>query len=188
MSGLPEGTCPACLFSGGLEAFLGMDDARGVVGIMAACPGAPSVRKALLRYVAMFAPASQRLRWGRVEKLLGEMVAMMEAARIERNGRVWPAPLEYWEAGLDAVLANTTLRRPLKSHGYLLEVIAGMADKADAAEERGRHQRGSGSTPVGISAAHKQFDSAPEQKTTHNRQAAATAMRQAKDILKGSKQ
>lgn len=119
----------------GLEALLGTDDARSVVEIMARMPGAPGLRKAALRYVGLFAPNSQRLRWGRVEKLLGELTTMMESGRIERNGRTWPAPLDYWQAALDAVLANTAIRRPLKGHGYLLEVLAGLANKAEGVQE-----------------------------------------------------
>jgi hypothetical protein len=83
----------------------------------------------------LFAPAKQRLRWGRVESLLAELLAMIESGRIERNGRVWPVPLDYWQMAIEAVLANTHLRRPLKSHGYLLEILAGLADKAEAKAE-----------------------------------------------------
>jgi hypothetical protein len=149
MSGLPTVTCPACQTEMGLEALLGTDDARGVVELMARMPGSPALRKGLLRYVGLFAPAKQRLRWGRAEALLTELQAMMDAGRIERNGRTWPAPLDYWQMALDAVLANTTLRRPLKSHGYLLEILAGLADKAEARQEQDRLTRGRGETPVG---------------------------------------
>ena len=186
MTGLPAVTCPACQTELALEALLGTDDARGVVELLARLPGPPPLRKALLRYVGLFAPASQRLRWGRVERLLAEVAAMLEAGRIERNGRAWPAPLDYWQEGLDVVLANAQLRRPLKSHGYLLEVIAGLADRHEAAQEQGRHQRGSGSTPVGVSAAHTPFKAEPEAKPKHNPQAAAQALADVKKLLKGA--
>lgn len=185
MSGLPTVTCPACQVELALETLLGTDDARGVVELLARMPGPPALRKGALRYVGLFAPASQRLRWGRVEKLLGELAAMMEAGRIERSGRVWPAPLDYWQQALDEITSNTNLRRPIKSHGYLLEILAGLADRADAAQEQGRHQRGTGSTPVGISAAHTPFKAEPEAKPKHNPQAAAKALADAKNLLKG---
>ncbi len=149
MSGLPLVTCPSCQTEAPLEVYLGTDDARGVVEIMARMPGPPSLRKSALRYVALFAPASQRLRWGRVEKLLGELVEMIESGRVERNGRNWPAPVDYWQHGIDAVLANSALRRPLKSHGYLLEVIAGHANSAEAQAERKQEASRAGHTPVG---------------------------------------
>lgn len=150
-TGLPAITCPACQTEMGLEAILGADDARGVVEILARMPGSPTLRKGLLRYVGLFAPAKQRLRWGRVEGLLAEVLAMIEAGRIERNGRVWPAPLDYWQMAIEAVLANAHLRRPLKSHGYLLEILAGLADKAEAAGEQARLTHGRGETPIGRS-------------------------------------
>lgn len=142
MTGLPLVACPACQTEMGLEALLGADDARGVVDLLARMPGPPTLRKSSLRYVGLFAPASQRLRWGRVEKLLEELVAMMETGRVERKGRVWAAPLDYWQDALDAVIGNANLRRPLKSHGYLLEVLVGRSDTAEAqAEERTEQQR-----------------------------------------------
>lgn len=148
-TGLPAITCPACQTEMGLEAILGADDARGVVEILARMPGSPSLRKGLLRYVGLFAPAKQRLRWGRVESLLAEVLAMIETGRIERNGRTWPAPLDYWQMAIDAVLANAHLRRPLKSHGYLLEILAGLADKAEGRAEHDRLTQGRGETPIG---------------------------------------
>lgn len=148
-TGLPAITCPACQTEMGLEAILGADDARGVVEILARMPGSPTLRKGLLRYVGLFAPAKQRLRWGRVESLLDEVLGMVESGRVERNGRSWPAPLDYWQMGIEVILANTTLRRPLKSHGYLLEIIAGLADKAEAKAESRTEQTRQGHAGTG---------------------------------------
>lgn len=135
MSGLPSVTCPACQTEMGLEALLGADDARGVVEIMSSMPGSPQLRKAVLRYLGLFAPAKQKLRWDRAERLLAEVVGMMEAGRIERGGRAWPAPLDYWQQALDAIFAMRSLRRPLKGHGLLLEILSGLSDKAEAGQE-----------------------------------------------------
>jgi hypothetical protein len=74
---------------------------------------------------------------------------MMETGRIERNGRTWAAPLDYWQTALDAILANATLRRPLKSHGYLLEVLAGQTDRAEAKAETQVEQRRQGAAGTG---------------------------------------
>jgi hypothetical protein len=63
------------------------------------------------------------------------------AAQIERNGRTWPAPLEYWKAALEHMVQlrdQAKLQLPLKSHGYLLEVIVGMGDKAERRPRRAR--------------------------------------------------
>lgn len=149
MSGLPRVICPACQTEMGLEALLGADDARGVVAQLAAMPGPPLLRKSVLRYVGLFAPDTQKLRWDRAERLLAEVAAMMDAARIERNGRVWPAPLDYWQQAFDAIFAMRTLRRPLKGHGLVLEIISGLSGKAEAAAETQREAARAGHTPVG---------------------------------------
>lgn len=148
MTGLPEVTCPACQITMGLEALLGTANARGVVALMARAPGTPALRLALLRYVGLFAPAKRQIGWDRVEKLLGEVVEMMETGRVERGGITYAAPLDYWSAAMDALFAMPSLRRPLKSHGLLLEILVGLAGKADARAEQQRIASGRGETPV----------------------------------------
>ena len=52
----------------------------------------------------------------------------MERGAISRNGLEYPAPPEAWLYGFRELLArrNTgSLKLPLKSHGYLYEVISG---------------------------------------------------------------
>lgn len=186
MTGLPEVTCPACQITMGLEAMLGTANARGVVALMARMPGPPALRLAVLRYVGLFAPAKRQLAWDRVERLLGEVVAMMESGRVERGGVTHAAPLDYWASALDALFAMPSLRRPLKTHGLLLEILVGLAGKADAQAEVARLRTGRGETPVGTSAAHKPFaPETPAQKTTRNPEAAARALAQAKSIVGG---
>src|SRR5260221_4754611 len=101
--------------------------------------------KLLIQYLAMFRPAKRKVSWERVSTLLEELSAPIAAARIERNGTNWAAPLEYWKAALEQMvhLRDTKkLQLPLRSHGYLLEVIAGMAGKAAEKAEA------SGSAPI----------------------------------------
>ena len=67
---------------------------------------------------------------------------MIKAAEINRNGRTWPAPQAYWKAALEEiVIKRGTLQLPLKSHGYLLEIICGMAGKAEAVQEKKVEER-----------------------------------------------
>ena len=89
MSGLPRVVCPACQVEMGLEAILGSDDARGVVALMARMPGTPALRKGVLRYVGLHAPAQRQISWDKVEKLISEVVEMMDAGSIQRDGRTW---------------------------------------------------------------------------------------------------
>lgn len=92
---LPVVSCPACQTVMGLEALLGTANARGVVALMARAPGTPALRLALLRYVGLFSPEKRQIGWYRVEKLLGEVVEMMETSRVTRAGQNFAAPLEY---------------------------------------------------------------------------------------------
>lgn len=188
MSGLPLVACPSCHVEAGLEAFLGADDARGVVALMARAPGSPALRKALLRYVGLHAPAKRRITWDRAEKLLAEVIEMMESGRVERGGRSLPAPLDYWLHGLDAIFAMPALRRPLKGHGLLLEIIAGLSDKVEARQEQQRLTQARGETPVGLPSPAGGRGAGGEGKTkpTHNPEAAAKAIAKAKSILKGA--
>lgn len=75
---------------------------------------------------------------GRIAALINELQPMVAAGRVERNGMTHIAPLEFWIDGINAVLnarSTGTLALPLKSHGYLLEVIAKRATSAAARVE-----------------------------------------------------
>lgn len=90
----------------------------------------------LLGYVQLFKPAKQALSLARLSKLLEEMVVMIKQGTIERNGRLWAAPQAYWQQAIQTMLASRDkLTLPLKSHGYLFEIIAGYANKAEAKAE-----------------------------------------------------
>ena len=99
----------------------------------------PELAKPLQRYLSLFRPRARALAWARGRKLLGELVGAIEAGAINRHGRDWPAPAATWVTAIEVILAKReTLQLPLKSHGYLLEIISGHADKAEAGIERDR--------------------------------------------------
>jgi hypothetical protein len=91
----------------------------------------------------LFRPAKRALAWPRAKRLLQELVELIQAGKISRNGREWPAPPSAWRHGIEYVLQRRDqgrLKTPLDSHGYLLEVLAGEADKAEAKDERDRER------------------------------------------------
>lgn len=95
----------------------------------------------LIRYVSLFKPAKQALSMARLAKLLEEMVPMVKSGQITRNGTMYPAPQTYWQQAIETVLAQREkLTLPMKSHGYLLEIIAGYANKASGQAERANEQ------------------------------------------------
>jgi hypothetical protein len=110
--------------------------------LMQAHPQAHRLLAPLVRYLGLFAPEKRELSFDRIARLLDELVPLIKAAQIERNGRSWPAPVDYWVQALEAMLAKRDhLQLPLKSHGYLLEVIAGLGNKAEAGAERKHSER-----------------------------------------------
>jgi len=97
-----------------------------------------SVIGALLRYLELFKPLKQELRWSRRVVLTAELVPMMKAAQVKRNGITYAAPLTMWEAEMMKLVVNrpATLVLPLKSNGYLLSMIAGRGEQSAAKLEQ----------------------------------------------------
>lgn len=80
----------------------------------------------LTRYLGLFRPGKNVLTWPRVAALLGELLPAIQSGRVERDGKVTDAPQEAWAVALEKVVAARdagSLKVPLRSHGYLLEVV-----------------------------------------------------------------
>lgn len=149
-------SCPACGAEMTLDVLVAHEGAREAVLTALALP-AP-LGKLLVQYLAMFRPGKRQLSWERVGTILAELRAPLEHARIERGGRAWPAPLDYWKLALEQMVQARDLGKlqlPLKSHGYLYEVIAGIANKAEGKAEQHEHARRGGLTPIGAHASHR---------------------------------
>lgn len=153
-------TCPSCGAENSLDSLIGHDGARVAIAELAALSG--PLAGAVLRYLALFRPAKSRLSFDRVASLLAELKPMILAARVERKGRSFAAPREVWIEAIDTLMAGRDrLTLPLKSHGYLLEIIAGASLKAEAAAEAKREAGRAGHTPVG-GVSHAKTETAPE--------------------------
>jgi hypothetical protein len=138
-------SCPSCGAEMTLDVLLSHEGAREAVLTALQLP-AP-LGKLLIQYLALFRPGTRQLSWERVGSILAELQPMIAAAQIERHGRTWPAPLEYWKAAIEHMVQlrdRQKLQLPLKGHGYLLEVISGMGDKAERKEETASEQRRGG--------------------------------------------
>lgn len=115
--------CPCCGAENSLDALLAHDDGREVVRLTAQLG---ELAKPALQYLALFRPTKGSLSFGRTAKLLGELAADIQAGQISRNRIAHPAPPEAWRYGFQAACAaRHTLKLPLKTHGWLHEVIAG---------------------------------------------------------------
>lgn len=117
--------CPCCGATQSLDALIGHDAARQA--LQAAFKISDPFGSALVRYLALFRPVQQELSMARLAKLLNELLPDINARRISRDGVVYDAPLDAWLYAFEqACLARDDgrLKTPLKSHGWLYEVIA----------------------------------------------------------------
>lgn len=88
--------------------------------------GLSPIGQLLTRYLGLFRPGKSVLTWPRVASLLGELLPAIQSGRVERDGKVIDAPHEAWATALEKVVAARdagALKVPLRSHGYLLEVV-----------------------------------------------------------------
>jgi hypothetical protein len=176
-------SCPACGASSSLDALIEHAAAREVLTAALCVDG--RLGPLLVKYLALFRPAKTGLSMSRVAALLGELLPLIHAAKIERNGSLYAAPREAWIMALDDLLARRdSLTLPLKSHGYLLGVLANQSTQAAARAEKSTEQRRAGHTPVGaVAAAHRPMPA--DAPVVRDPMAAAAAIAKAKAIMRG---
>ncbi|MDO4698324.1 MAG: hypothetical protein Q4A60_06600 [Pasteurellaceae bacterium] len=116
--------CAACGALSSLDSLIANDAASRAIYAALSVNG--ELGTALIGYLGLFRPAKSSLSFDRVATLLNELVPMIQASEIQRDGKAYPAPAEAWIYAINAMLANRAgLKLPMKSHGYLLEIIAG---------------------------------------------------------------
>ena len=141
-------TCPACGATASLDVLIGYEGARAALLLALKLP-AP-LGNLLIQYIGLFRPAQRNLSFARVADLLADLQPMIADAKIARGGRIWSAPQDYWAMALTEMLAKRdALTLPLKSHGYLLTIIAGFSEKAEAKKEAQIEAHRGGRTQVG---------------------------------------
>ena len=117
--------CPNCGTSNSLDSLVGDAEAAEVLKMLLELD--VNMGKAAIRYVGLFRPAKSQLSWARTAKLLNELMPMMKAQTAERDGVSHPAPAEAWLHGFNETVNardQGRLKLPLKSHGYLLEIVS----------------------------------------------------------------
>ena len=132
-------SCPACGAEMTLDVLLAHDDARRA--IVAAMEISAPLAKRLVAYLGLFRPAQRQLTMDRVAGLLDELLPMLRAQKVKRGQQEYSTVLDTWKQALDTVLAHRdagTLKLPLKSHGYLLAIVAAMCERFEAGEEERR--------------------------------------------------
>lgn len=134
-------SCPACGAELTLDAMLSHEGARQAVA--AAMTVSPALADRLMKYLGLFRPARRQLTMDRVAALLNELLPMIQAQKVERAGRSYDTILDTWKQALDQMLRARDagkLTLPLKSHGYLLEIVCGLCEAFERGEEERREQ------------------------------------------------
>lgn len=154
MSSLPTFDCPVCRNPLSWDVVFAHQGVReAMMALVNVHAEGRKLLRPMLSYINLFAPGKTAIRYERIASLASELVKMIGPATIERNGRLWPAPSDYWRQGFEEVVnrahSNSGLRLPLNSHGYLLEVIAGYASKNEAQEETKMEQQRAGHAGTG---------------------------------------
>ena len=145
---MPTFTCPVCRNRLTIDVIFAHEGVRdAILALVKAHPDGGKLLRPLLGYVGLFAPQKTDMRYERIASLLDELSEMINTARVSRDGTVYAAPLDYWKAALNEMLArrdNGALRLPLSSHGYLIEIIVGYSKKAEATAETIREKQRAG--------------------------------------------
>ena len=123
--------CPCCGAENSLDALIAHEQARQSLWALANIGGA--MTQGLVRYLGLFRPAKSALSASRMATLMAELLPDIQAGQIYRNGQSYPAPVAAWAYAFNEVLSardSGRLKTPLKSHGYLYEIIAGWTGNA----------------------------------------------------------
>ena len=128
--------CPNCGAVHSLDSLI--NDAEASAVLRAVLEMDAELGKAAIRYVGLFRPAKSQLSWARTAKLLNELMPMIKAQEAARDGVCFPAPTEAWIHGFNETVNardQGRLKTPLKSHGYLYEILAGWVGQPSAGNQ-----------------------------------------------------
>ena len=128
--------CPCCGTTASLDVLVTHEDARAALA--AAFQLSMPLGSALVRYLALFRPATRELTMARVATLTHELLPSLQAGSIPRKGRDWPVQSDDWVLAIELTLQARDagkLTLPLTGHGYLFEVLSSIADRAERVQE-----------------------------------------------------
>ena len=135
-----ELTCPRCRSVSDLREYIADASDRQAVEKLLTHVN-PVLGHLLMDYIELHAPLKQRLTVTKTVRLLLQVLPAVSRGTIQHKGREWPAPPQAWARAIDYMLmqrAQDRIELPLTGHGYLLAVLAGYAEKQEAAAEAER--------------------------------------------------
>lgn len=149
-------TCPDCASRFPLEAGFVEADGKRMAALLADVE--PVLGRAVLRYLGLWKPAKRELRLERALRIATEVLDLVKAGSVMRDGRegvrraTTPA---IWTTAIEQMVDGAArLDLPIDSHGYLRAIAFGLADVVDAKAEARREsdlRSRSGVTPTGVS-------------------------------------
>lgn len=134
--------CPNCGAANSLDSLVSDAEAAEVLKMLLELDA--DIGKAAIRYIGLFRPGKSQLSWGRTAKLLSELLPMIKAQEAARDGVCFPAPTEAWIHGFNETVNardQGRLKTPLKSHGYLYEILAGWVGQPSAGNQTNQPNR-----------------------------------------------
>ena len=134
--------CPNCGAANSLDSLVSDAEAAEVLKMLLELDA--DIGKAAIRYIGLFRPAKSQLSWARTAKLLNELLPMIKAQAAARDGVCFPAPTEAWIHGFNETVNardQGRLKTPLKSHGYLYEILAGWVGQPSAGNQTNQPTR-----------------------------------------------
>lgn len=134
--------CPNCGAANSLDSLVSDAEAAEVLKMLLELDA--DIGKAAIRYIGLFRPGKSQLSWGRTAKLLNELLPMIKAQEAARDGVCFPAPAEAWIHGFNETVNardQGRLKTPLKSHGYLYEILAGWVGQPSAGNQTNQPNR-----------------------------------------------
>ena len=134
--------CPNCGAANSLDSLVSDAEAAEVLKMLLELDA--DIGKAAIRYIGLFRPAKSQLSWARTAKLLNELLPMIKAQEAARDGVCFPTPTEAWIYGFNETVNardQGRLKTPLKSHGYLYEILAGWVGQPSAGNQTNQPNR-----------------------------------------------
>ncbi len=129
-------SCPEC--GAQFDLVQAMEDADGRRLLDMLKEIQPLVIRPYFRYLKLFKPQKQGLRWSKMLTLTKELAPMIKEAQINYNHAMYVVPPTAWADAMNDLVDNpsATLKLPLKGHGYLLSILSANAEKVAAKAER----------------------------------------------------
>ena len=91
----------------------------------------PVVHRAVWSYLTLFSTPPRKLQSAKMLRIIKELAPHIKSATVTRNKTTYAVPPDAWSTVMTSLADNPpkSLSLPLKTNGYLLEILASQAEK-----------------------------------------------------------